>query len=94
MDLKAVVVIVCLAAVCCFTATQAGIPKCCLQTSKQIPRKLLENVERCELQPKNGLCDIPALVLYVSGRKKPICADPWMKYWLLKRKLRCATNNF
>lgn len=77
MDLKVVLVIVCLYALA-ITFTE-GIPKCCIKTKKNVPRKTLLEVYRFEMQTSSGACDIPALVLYVKNRRNPICAHPKMK---------------
>ncbi|XP_035807482.2 C-C motif chemokine 27a [Amphiprion ocellaris] len=76
MDLKIVLVVVCLYALV-ITFTE-GIPKCCIKT-KNIPRKALLKVERFEMQTSSGACDIPALVLYLKNQRNPICAHPKMK---------------
>ncbi|XP_051807234.1 C-C motif chemokine 27a [Acanthochromis polyacanthus] len=84
MDLKVVLVIVCLYALA-ITFTE-GIPKCCIRTKKSVSTKTLMKVERFEMQTSSGACDIPALVLYIKNQKNPICAPPKMKtrvmvYW-------------
>eukprot|EP00064_Thunnus_orientalis_P018565 superscaffoldBa00004321_g18666 len=75
MDLKVVFVIVCLCALA-ITTTDAGIPKCCVKRRRIVPIRFLEKVERTEVQKSNGACDISALILYVEGMAKPICAHP------------------
>ncbi|CAL8330838.1 unnamed protein product [Arctogadus glacialis] len=91
MDLKAVVFFICLAALC-LTSTEAGIPKCCLQTAKKISAHMLSKVQKWEVQQNNGVCFIQALVLYIRGRKKPVCADLGIKR-MLKRRLRVGSNH-
>ncbi|XP_068167480.1 C-C motif chemokine 27a [Antennarius striatus] len=93
MDLKVAVVIVCL---CAFTITpiEAGIPKCCITTKNQIPAHVLFKVQRFDVQQSTGACDIPALILHVKGKKKPICAHPKVKRFLsllIKRNMRIST---
>lgn len=41
--------------------------------------RILKRVQRMEMQEINGSCDIEALVLYVKGLEKPICAHPSLK---------------
>ncbi|XP_054467776.1 C-C motif chemokine 25-like [Anoplopoma fimbria] len=78
MELKVAFVIVCLCALA-ITSTEAGIPKCCIKTQKHIPFGLLLKVQRVTMQHSSGPCDIPAMILYLKGRMKPICADPKVK---------------
>ncbi|XP_033829086.1 C-C motif chemokine 27a [Periophthalmus magnuspinnatus] len=86
MDLKVLFLGVCL---CVFAVTysQAGIPKCCMST-KDIPRRILLNVQRWEFQPSTGACDIPALILHVKNLQRPICAHPKVKRALLRVQSR------
>ncbi|CAL8249239.1 unnamed protein product [Merluccius merluccius] len=92
MELKAAVLLLLLLAAFCITSTEAGIPKCCIQTSKRIPLRLLVEVEKWEVQLSNGACDIPALILHVRNRKKPVCADPRVKK-RFRRKLRFGAHH-
>ncbi|AWP07327.1 putative C-C motif chemokine 28 [Scophthalmus maximus] len=79
MDLKVATVIVCLCALA-ISPTEAGIPKCCVRTTTcSIARRFLMKVERSYVQLSSGACDISALILYVKGRDKPICAPLKMK---------------
>uniref|UniRef100_A0A3Q0R598 Chemokine interleukin-8-like domain-containing protein n=1 Tax=Amphilophus citrinellus TaxID=61819 RepID=A0A3Q0R598_AMPCI len=78
MDVKLVFVIVCLCALAIISA-EAGIPKCCMTTKQDIKPQTLMRVQRWELQQSNGACEIQALVLYVRGFKKPICAPLTIK---------------
>uniref|UniRef100_A0A669EGE8 Uncharacterized LOC100708162 n=1 Tax=Oreochromis niloticus TaxID=8128 RepID=A0A669EGE8_ORENI len=75
MDVKVVLVIVCLC-ILAITSSEAGIPKCCLNAKKKIQQQTLLNVKRWVMQESNGTCEIKALVLYVKGQEKPICAHP------------------
>ncbi|CAI5649948.1 unnamed protein product [Oreochromis niloticus] len=75
MDVKVVLVIVCLC-ILAITSSEAGIPKCCLNVKKKIRPRTLMNVKKWEMQKINGTCEIEALVLYVKGQEKPICAHP------------------
>ncbi|TMS03802.1 C-C motif chemokine 27a [Larimichthys crocea] len=79
MDLKVAFVIVCLCALA-ITLTKAGIPKCCIKTKKHIPKQVLMNVQRWDVQLSTGACDISALILHVKNMSRPICAHPkWME---------------
>ncbi|PWA15822.1 hypothetical protein CCH79_00008895 [Gambusia affinis] len=82
MDLKVVLVVVFLSALA-ITSTNAFIPSCCIST-KTFTRNLLLKVERWERQYGDGICDIDALVLYMKGRRRPVCADP-QQFNILKR---------
>ncbi|XP_056232883.1 C-C motif chemokine 27b [Seriola aureovittata] len=77
MDLHVALVTVCLCALA-ITSTEAGIPKCCVKT-RTINRYMLLRVERSYEQLSTGACDIPALILYIKGSKKPICAPLKLK---------------
>ncbi|XP_006789907.1 C-C motif chemokine 27a [Neolamprologus brichardi] len=87
MDVKVVLVIVCLC-ILAITSSEAGIPKCCLHTMKKIRPRTLMNVKRWEMQESNGACDIQALVLYVEGYAKPICAHPSERRRLKRMKIK------
>ncbi|XP_073322058.1 C-C motif chemokine 27a [Pagrus major] len=78
MDLKVAFVVICLCALA-ITSTEAGIPKCCITTKKSVPRHLLRKVHRYDLQENSGACDISALILYVKGMSRPICAHTHME---------------
>ncbi|XP_053181501.1 C-C motif chemokine 27a [Scomber japonicus] len=95
MDLKVVIVIVCLCALA-ITSTEAGIPKCCLTTKNYIPNRILRRVHRWEMQHSNGACDISALIMYVKDMRRPICAHPKFKkivtMLLQLRKKRRSAN--
>ncbi|XP_041792257.1 C-C motif chemokine 27a [Chelmon rostratus] len=91
MDLKAAFVIVCLCALA-ITSTEAGIPKCCITTKRDIPARVLLKVQRWDLQRSSGACDIPALILHVRGMRKPICADLKVKTALMRLWLKMKQN--
>ncbi|XP_069379173.1 C-C motif chemokine 27a [Paralichthys olivaceus] len=73
MDLKVAFVVVCLFALT-ITCTEAAIPKCCMKTTKHLDTRWLMKVERWYIQQSSGACDISALIIFVKGRAKPICA--------------------
>ncbi|XP_008284839.1 C-C motif chemokine 27a [Stegastes partitus] len=77
MDLKVVLVVVCLYALA-ITFTE-GIPKCCIKTKKDVSRRTMMKVYNFEMQSASGACDIAALVLYVRDRRNPVCAHPKLK---------------
>ncbi|XP_042344335.1 C-C motif chemokine 27a [Plectropomus leopardus] len=91
MELKAAFVIICLCALA-ITSTEAGIPKCCIKTIKEIPYRVLLNVQRWSMQQGSGACDIPALILNVKGLKRPICAHPKVKRILMRLPRRMKQN--
>ncbi|XP_075325121.1 C-C motif chemokine 27a [Odontesthes bonariensis] len=82
MDLKGVLVIVCLCALA-ITSTDAGIPKCCIRTRNISVRQLVK-VVRWERQDSRGVCDIDALRLYQKGKPIPICAHPQVEVFIKK----------
>ncbi|XP_068594612.1 C-C motif chemokine 27a [Brachionichthys hirsutus] len=94
MDLKVAIVVVCLCALT-ITPTEAGIPKCCITTKRYIPPQVLFKVRRFDVQQITGACDIPALILHIKDKKKPMCAHPKVKRMLTKilgkRKIRIST---
>ncbi|KAJ7993605.1 hypothetical protein DPEC_G00256360 [Dallia pectoralis] len=81
MDLKLMVLLLFLCALA-ITSTEGALPKCCLMTSMNFPRKLLMKVEQVEEQRNSGACEINALVLHV--KKKKYCAHPKIKRILKK----------
>nr|XP_046243721.1 C-C motif chemokine 27a [Scatophagus argus] len=87
MDLKVAFVIVSL---CAFAipSTEGGIPKCCIRTKRDIPIAVLRKVQSWDVQQSIGACDIPALVLHVRGKVKPVCAHPKIKEVLERLRLR------
>lgn len=92
MDVKVAIVLVCLCALA-ITTTEAGIPKCCINTRKNITNRLLRKVYHWDRQKSNGACDIPALVLYLNGKRMPVCASPeietrLMMVWQRKKHIR------
>ncbi|XP_070820388.1 C-C motif chemokine 27a [Chaetodon trifascialis] len=91
MDLKAAFVIVFLFALA-ITSTEAGIPKCCITTKKDIPARVLLKVQRWEVQRSSGACDIPALRLYVRDMRKPICAHLRVKTPLIRLHMKLKQN--
>ncbi|XP_071750931.1 C-C motif chemokine 27a [Centroberyx gerrardi] len=87
MDPKVVVLCVCLCTLA-ITSIEAGIPRCCVRTSNNIPPHVLAKVERWVVQESSGACDIKALVLHVRGWRKPICAHPKLKKQLMKIRMK------
>ncbi|GLD55088.1 C-C motif chemokine 27a [Lates japonicus] len=83
MDLKVSVVIVCLC-ILAITSTEAAIPKCCVKITKKINKNMMMNVMRWYEQQSTGACDIPALIVYRTGSKRPICAPLKLKPFLEK----------
>ncbi|XP_061881474.1 C-C motif chemokine 27a [Entelurus aequoreus] len=81
MDLKVAAVTLCLCALA-FHSTEGGFPKCCVKTRDSVPRIKLMMVRKWHMQESSGPCDINAFVLYVAGRKKPICAHPKVRIHL------------
>ncbi|XP_059192715.1 C-C motif chemokine 27b [Centropristis striata] len=83
MDVKVAFVIVFL---CAFAiiSTEAGIPKCCINTKMDIPVKVLMRVYRWTYQKNTGACDTAAIILYVRGMKKSVCANPKLKRKLIQ----------
>ncbi|NXP43948.1 CCL28 protein, partial [Heliornis fulica] len=62
-----------------------GAFSCCTEISNGIPRRILQRVEKFEIQKADGLCHLEAIILHVKGRK--FCVSPrvhqlvenWMK---------------
>ncbi|XP_074064669.1 C-C motif chemokine 28 [Macrotis lagotis] len=60
---------------------------CCTEVSHQISRRLLAKVKRCYIQKADGVCDLPAVILYVHHRK--YCVSPnnhTLKTWMKMQK--------
>ncbi|NXG46734.1 CCL28 protein, partial [Psilopogon haemacephalus] len=52
-----------------------GAFNCCTRISEEIPRGILQRVERFEMQKADGLCHLEAVILYVEDKK--FCVSPW-----------------
>ncbi|XP_040276773.1 C-C motif chemokine 28-like [Bufo bufo] len=70
------------------TVTHQGLApssaSCCTQVAKHIPRNMLQQVTKVQLQKKDGICNIKAIVLHVDNQLK--CMDP--KNRLLQKWVR------
>ncbi|XP_012669911.2 C-C motif chemokine 27a [Clupea harengus] len=75
MDIRVVSLII-LCAV--FISIDGHPPKCCVAVSKRIPRHVLKDMLRYEVQRSSGLCDIDAIIIY-TRRIKRVCAHPRIK---------------
>ncbi|XP_065805968.1 C-C motif chemokine 27a [Labrus bergylta] len=84
MDVKVFFVAVCLLAFVITAIDAAGIPKCCINTQKEISASMLRRVRKWKVQKHNSACDIDALILHVKNRRKPICVDISLRKFLLK----------
>ncbi|XP_056150313.1 C-C motif chemokine 27b [Lampris incognitus] len=71
------------------TPTEGGIPKCCVRTSKHIPPHIRSRIWSWQVQHSNGACDINAVILYVEGRTKALCAHPKV-IQMLRRNLKTS----
>uniref|UniRef100_A0A8B9G785 Chemokine interleukin-8-like domain-containing protein n=1 Tax=Amazona collaria TaxID=241587 RepID=A0A8B9G785_9PSIT len=74
-------------AVC--SALFPGAFNCCTKISDEIPKGILQRVERFEIQKADGLCHLEAVILYIEGRK--FCVSPRIrkvKKWMKKNKHR------
>ncbi|XP_034452499.1 C-C motif chemokine 27a [Hippoglossus hippoglossus] len=92
MDLKVAFVVVCLFALA-ITSTEAVIPKCCMKTAAHVNKHWLMKVEKWYVQQSSGACDISALILYVKGQLKPICAPLKVKTLLKSLQKRRKRHN-
>ncbi|XP_062237680.1 C-C motif chemokine 27a [Platichthys flesus] len=92
MDLKVALVAVCLFALA-ITCTEAVIPTCCIKTSRHMNKHYLMKVEKWYVQEGSGACDISALILYVKGREKPLCAPLKVKTTLERLQQRRKRHN-
>ncbi|XP_074935260.1 C-C motif chemokine 28 [Phalacrocorax aristotelis] len=64
-----------------------GAFNCCRKISDEIPKGILQRVERFEIQKADGLCHLEAVILYIEGRK--FCVSPRItkvKKWMKKNK--------
>nr|XP_009507328.1 PREDICTED: C-C motif chemokine 28-like [Phalacrocorax carbo] len=63
-----------------------GAFNCCRKISDEIPKGILQRVERFEIQKADGLCHLEAVILYIEGRK--FCVSPQItkvKKWMMKK---------
>ncbi|XP_069820988.1 C-C motif chemokine 27 [Dendropsophus ebraccatus] len=73
------------------TVTQQGLASsstsCCTRLAKRIPKNLLPQVTRVEIQKKDGICNLQAIVLHVDHQQK--CMDPqnrFLQHWVRKHR--------
>ncbi|KAJ8338683.1 hypothetical protein SKAU_G00354690 [Synaphobranchus kaupii] len=85
MDLKVAVFLLVLFAAA--TVSEGGAFQCCVTVKHKIPRRIVQNVDKCDVQRKGGFCEIEAVILYVKGKK--YCAS--LKNLLTLR--RCRTSS-
>ncbi|NXE07193.1 CCL28 protein, partial [Lophotis ruficrista] len=77
----------CLILLFLFLALFPGAFNCCTKISDEIPKGILQRVERFETQKADGLCHLEAVILYIGGRK--FCVSPRIKKvkkWMKKNK--------
>ncbi|NXJ00973.1 CCL28 protein, partial [Psophia crepitans] len=70
-----------------FSALFPGAFSCCTEISDEIPGRILQRVQRFEIQKADGLCHLEAAILYIKGRK--FCVNPRnrkFKKWRQKNK--------
>ncbi|XP_072011028.1 C-C motif chemokine 28-like [Engystomops pustulosus] len=56
---------------------------CCTKVARNIPRNMLRKVSRVQIQKKDGICNIAAIVLHVNLQLK--CLDPrnqFLQQWV------------
>ncbi|NXC75836.1 CCL28 protein, partial [Anhinga anhinga] len=77
-----------------FLALFPGAFNCCMKISDEIPKRILQRVERFEIQKADGLCHLEAVILYIEGRK--FCVSPRIrkvKKWMKKTKHKIPRKN-
>ncbi|NXH18064.1 CCL28 protein, partial [Bucco capensis] len=70
-----------------FLALFPGAFNCCTKISDEIPKGILQRVERFKIQKADDLCRLEAIILYIEGRK--FCVSPQIrkvKKWMKKHK--------
>ncbi|NXF79912.1 CCL28 protein, partial [Sclerurus mexicanus] len=70
-----------------FPALFPGAFNCCTKISEEIPKGILQRVERFEIQKADGLCHLEAVILYIEDKK--FCVSPRIKRvkkWMKKMK--------
>ncbi|XP_051950984.1 C-C motif chemokine 28-like [Xyrauchen texanus] len=82
MELKRTSLVLLVLCAAILTSTEGGIPNCCVKLSKNIPKHLLLQVSRYEIQTRYGACDMDAVIIHLKG--KILCAHPKLKDLLRK----------
>ncbi|XP_006026774.1 C-C motif chemokine 28 [Alligator sinensis] len=97
MDLNLATVFTVLAIVVIQTSEATMFPvsfNCCTKVSHHVPRSLLRQVQMFEIQKEDGVCHLPAVILYV--RHEWLCASPHNKNvrkWLQKNTSKIPRRN-
>ncbi|XP_019373445.1 PREDICTED: C-C motif chemokine 28 [Gavialis gangeticus] len=97
MDLNLATVFTVLAIVVIQTSEATMFPvsfNCCTEVSHYVPRSLLRQVQMFEIQKEDGVCHLPAVILYV--RYEWLCASPRNKNvrrWLQRKKSKIPRRN-
>ncbi|XP_075596657.1 C-C motif chemokine 28 [Balearica regulorum gibbericeps] len=97
MDVNLVTVLAILAVVVSQTSETLfpGAFNCCTEISDEIPGRILQRVERFDIQKAAGLCHLEAVILYIEGRK--FCVSPRIrkvKKWMKKNKHKIPRKKF
>ncbi|XP_067401774.1 C-C motif chemokine 28 [Emydura macquarii macquarii] len=96
MDLKLVTLFAALAFVVVHTSEATLFPvafNCCTEVSQHVSRKLLKEVLQFEIQKDDGVCNLPAVILYVKQKKLCVSTQnknikKWMKRNRIKNRRR------
>ncbi|XP_064356091.1 C-C motif chemokine 28 isoform X2 [Dromaius novaehollandiae] len=71
-----------------------GAFSCCTKISDEIPKGILQRVEKFDIQKADGLCHLEAVILYIEGRK--FCVSPQIrkvKKWMKKKRFKIHRKN-
>ncbi|XP_074984557.1 C-C motif chemokine 28 [Caretta caretta] len=97
MDLKLVTLFAALAFVVVQTSEATLFPvsfNCCTEVSHLVPRRLLRNVLKFEIQKDDGVCHIPAVILHVKHKKLCVSShNKTIKKWMKRNRIKNRTRN-
>uniref|UniRef100_A0A8C3RK68 C-C motif chemokine n=1 Tax=Chelydra serpentina TaxID=8475 RepID=A0A8C3RK68_CHESE len=67
---------------------------CCTEASQHVPRRLLRKVIKFEIQKDDGMCNIPAVILYVKHKKLCVSShNKTIKKWMKRNRIKNHRRN-
>uniref|UniRef100_A0A8C8RAU2 C-C motif chemokine n=1 Tax=Pelusios castaneus TaxID=367368 RepID=A0A8C8RAU2_9SAUR len=97
MDLKLASLFAALALVVVHTSEATLFPvvfNCCTEVSQHVPRRLLQKVQKFEIQKDDGVCNLQAVILYVNHKR--LCVSTQnknIKKWMKRNRITNRRRN-
>ncbi|XP_074850403.1 C-C motif chemokine 28 [Carettochelys insculpta] len=92
MDLKLLTLSSALAFVLVQTTEATLFPvsfNCCTEVSHHVPRRLLRQVLKFEIQKDDGVCNLPAVILHVKHKKLCVSShNKTIKKWMERNRIK------